>query len=268
MVGCIDHHDEENKVPQNTGDEPRIVRKSGSCSSLVVDYCKDAWKALSTEAQGQNKESLQWNSELAFMAITPILMDTINLTSKSKTTTDDTDAVRYLKDLITAVPGNRFDQDEYFEEVSKAKEDIGSLSINGILRKDYKQWAEGSMNLGVSSSVKDIQFLLGKAGSQSKFLDEVRTFAKERDLSMCSIMTTYHLNGNFRRELFVMAVDAKGSKVARDFQRDYTETLGLETWNEGILDSDIAHEWRCCWWQQNVSHSRKQVAPLMRTAMR
>jgi exopolyphosphatase len=42
LVGCIDHHAEENAVPKDCREEPRIVRKSGSCMTLVVESCKDA----------------------------------------------------------------------------------------------------------------------------------------------------------------------------------------------------------------------------------
>jgi inorganic pyrophosphatase/exopolyphosphatase len=42
LFGCIDHHAEENAVPKDCKDEPRIVEKSGSCMTLVMEYCKDA----------------------------------------------------------------------------------------------------------------------------------------------------------------------------------------------------------------------------------
>ena len=44
--GVIDHHEEENAVPKDTEPEPRIVEKSGSCSSLVIRTFKSKWDAL------------------------------------------------------------------------------------------------------------------------------------------------------------------------------------------------------------------------------
>lgn len=49
--GCIDHHDEENRVPtreicEEEG-EMRIVEKSGSCASLVVERGRRDWKEMS-----------------------------------------------------------------------------------------------------------------------------------------------------------------------------------------------------------------------------
>ncbi|KAK3076590.1 hypothetical protein LTS18_012610, partial [Coniosporium uncinatum] len=36
VVGAIDHHDEENMIPEETGVEPRVITKTGSCTSLVT----------------------------------------------------------------------------------------------------------------------------------------------------------------------------------------------------------------------------------------
>ena len=43
VVEAIDHHDEENQVPKDCGGEPRIIAKS---TSLVVEYCRNAWDTL------------------------------------------------------------------------------------------------------------------------------------------------------------------------------------------------------------------------------
>jgi exopolyphosphatase len=43
VAGVIDHHDDEGKVRKDTGDEPRIIEKSGSCTSLIANYCRPTW---------------------------------------------------------------------------------------------------------------------------------------------------------------------------------------------------------------------------------
>jgi exopolyphosphatase len=266
LVGCIDHHDEENKVPKDTEDEPRIVRKSGSCSSLVVEYTRDAWDALAAKSSGE-KDTL-WNAQLARLALAPVLVDTTNLTIESKTTPADVEAVKYLEHWITAEEGSKFNMTEYFNQISEAKQDIGGLSLTDILRKDYKQWSEAdSMHLGVSSVVKDISFLIEKAGSEEKFFEALEDFAKERGLSICSIMTTSHPGGEFKRELLVWGLDEKGTAAAKKFAEDAEERLSLAQWKDGSVDHDGESEWRRCWWQQKVESSRKQVAPLLRTSL-
>jgi exopolyphosphatase len=265
LAGCIDHHDDEGKVPQDCGEEPRIVRKSGSCASLVVEHCREAWKALSARSPG--KETSLWDSELAHLALAPVLIDTTNFTVESKVKHVDVEAAKFLENVISEQLGTGFDTEAYFDEISTAKEDIGGLSLPDILRKDYKQWTEGGINLGISSVVKDIRFMIDKAGSEEKFLGAVKDFAKERDLSICSIMTTSHLDGKFRRELLVWGLNGKGMKAAKGFESSAIDKLGLEQWVEGSLDSEAKDHLRRCWWQHSVESSRKQVAPLLRSAI-
>jgi len=268
VTGCIDHHDEENKVPKNCSEEPRLVRKSGSCSSLVVEYCKEAWDSLAEKSKSDYDNEKLWNAQLARLAIAPILIDTANLTFESKTTTADVDAVKYLEHFIAGQEGSNYDTAEYFKQILEAKEDIGGISLPDILRKDYKQWNEvASMKLGVSCVVKDISYLVEKAGSQEKFFEAVKDFAKERRLSICSVMTTSHPNNVFKRELLVWALDKKATAAAKKFAADAEKRLGLAEWKNGSLDLDGEGEFRCCWWQHRVENSRKQVAPLLRTSL-
>ncbi|TAQ91593.1 hypothetical protein B7494_g106 [Chlorociboria aeruginascens] len=269
LTGCIDHHEEEHKVPAECVDEPRIVQKSGSCSSLVVEYCKRAWDALALKSEPNNGEAASWAADLARLALGPVLIDTNNLTSKSKTTPVDISATEYLEKWIRAKAGQNYNREEYFNEISNAKEDIGHLSLSGILRKDYKQWtgANESINLGVSSVVKDMQFLIDKAGGKEEFFNTLKEFAEKRGLEICSIMTTSHPDGKFRRELLVWVMNEKGLEAARKFEKDSMDKLELKKWGEGGLDLDGEKQWRRCWWQNRLDNSRKQVAPLMTAAM-
>jgi len=234
---------------------------------LVVKYCREAWDALSNTQQ----ELQELDREVAYLALAPILIDTTNLTSKSKVTDADVEAVRYLEGKIAAASEASVrevvDAREYFEELLKAKEDIGGLGLRDILRKDYKQWTEEDVVLGISSVVKNLRFLIEKAGGEGKFLEVVKEFAEERKLSICSIMTTSHGGGEFKRELFVWGLDRKGIESARKFEAEAGEKLGLKKWGEGSLDEDEGGQWRRCWWQGRVENSRKQVAPLLRSAV-
>ena len=265
LFGCIDHHIEENAVPRDCQEEPRIVEKCGSCTTLVVEYCKDAWNGL---AKNDHKEAEGWNRELARMALGPILIDTSNLGNKAESTPTDTDAIEYLESWITSEPGSKYDRDEYYDIVSEAKQNIGDLSLPDILRKDYKQYGEeGSLVLGIASAVRGMDFLIDKAGSKEKFVEVLKDFAKEKDLSILSLMTkTNSASGEFMRELLVWASDEKGVRAAKYFAADSTEPLGLKKWENGSLDIDAKDQWLKCWWQERVENSRKQVAPLLRTA--
>ncbi|CZR63497.1 related to exopolyphosphatase [Phialocephala subalpina] len=265
LVGCIDHHEEENKVPKDTGEEPRVVQKCGSCSSLVVQYCKEAWDSLAAEST--QKEEARWNAELARLALGPILIDTSNLKNESKTTPTDVEVVKYLEHWINAEEEKQMIAEHYFKEISDAERDVDGMSLYDLLRKDYKEWNNNGTPLGICSVVKDMPFLVEKAGSNEKFLSVLEDFAKERKLSVCSVMTRTLIDNVFKRELLVWGMDRKGVESALKFEEEATQSLDLETWKDGSLDLERADQWRHCWSQGRAQDGRKQIAPLLRSAI-
>ncbi|KAF7869804.1 hypothetical protein EAF04_004588 [Stromatinia cepivora] len=274
--GCIDHHEEEGKVPakevcEREG-EMRIVEKSGSCASLVVGWRRGDWAEMTIVSRhreaGGERDTSHWDGELAYLALGPILIDTNNLQSPDKTQDSDRAAVQFLEDLIAKDPNtSHWNRDEYFSSITAAKEDIGNMSLRDILRKDYKEWSERGINLGISSVVQDFNFLLSKAGSKEKFLEVLGEWGKERKLGICAVMTTSHNEGVFRRELLVWGLGEQGVQSLEKFKTMGEEKLGLRVWGEGVLNVDGEKEIRHCWWQERIENSRKQVAPLLRQSM-
>ncbi len=265
-MGCIDHHDEEGKVPNDCEDEPRVVKKSGSCSSLVVEYCREAWEALASKTSSE--ETRKWDAELARLALGPVLIDTSNLENEAKTTDIDREAATYLEKRITLGESEKFEAKKYYKEIWTAERDVDGMSLYDLLRKDYKQWSEKEVNLGVSSVVKNLDFLIEKAGNEAEFFNTLKRFSEENHLSICSVMTRASTkDGGFKRELFVWGLDKQGVKAAKDFEAESGEKLGLEAWKDGILDFDEEGSWRKCWVQKKIENSRKQVAPLLRSSM-
>ncbi|ORX96225.1 DHHA2 domain-domain-containing protein [Clohesyomyces aquaticus] len=291
--GAIDHHDEEEKVPKDTDPEPRMVVKTGSCTSLVTEYCRDAWDQLSETsthsgaAHGQG-DSLSddsvlvklWDAQVAQLGLASILMDTANLQSKDKTTEHDIKAVEYLEAKIMTCPqlSVSFDRNSFFERIDSAKKDIGGLKLQDILRKDYKQWDKGGQKLGISSVVKSIEFMQKKASDETNtqspgqaFLEAMRKFRIDRDLDLYAVMTTSKSSeGEFQRELFVWAFNDEAISAATKFAECASEELGLEDWHGSdgnILEHSRDGQWRKAWWQRKVQHSRKRVGPLLREAM-
>ncbi len=284
VYGVIDHHDEENAIPKDTGPEPRIVEKCGSCTSLAVRYCKSAWDNISSSslssgaahAQGEyaiddGSVTQGWDAQIAKMALASILVDTANLTAPGKVEQVDREAVEYLEVIIhmSARDARGWSRDGYYKELDEAKRDIGGLTLREILTKDYKQWTENGMNLGMSSVVKPLEFLVQKAKSAS-FEDEIRRFMDELDLSIFAIMTTStSAKRDFQRELLVHAKESAAPSADRFIKRA-TSQLGLEKMEmKGAAASpDGESPWPAIWNQTDVSKSRKQVAPLLREAMR
>ena len=287
VQGVIDHHEEENAVPENTDPEPRVIEKCGSCTSLVVRQCKTAWDCISSSslstgaAHGQGEVAMDdsavtqvWDAQLAKMALASILVDTANLTAPGKVEQVDRDSVDYLEAKIqmSSKDARKWDRDSYYKELDEAKRDISSLSLTEVLIKDYKGWTESATNLGISSVVKPLEFLVQKADEEkiSSFEDQLQRFMDERSLSIFAIMTTSTSpDGDFKRELLIEANSSASSSAIKFAEQGASEFQLEDVTIEGIPTPDQpGQHWRKTWLQKDVSKSRKQVAPLLRKAMK
>lgn len=283
VSGCIDHHVDEQQVPTNVEEEPRVVTKTGSCTSLVVNQYRDVWDRLSDSssssntAQGQSDavvgsddEAVRrtWDMQLAKLALASILIDTRDLTSTDKVTEHDRRAVQYLENKIVLAPrqGALFDRHAFFQQINDAKGSLESLSLQDILRKDYKQWEENGKQLGVSSSVKPLSFLSRKAG-QGVLEAELYAFAIERNLAAFAVMTTFTSEaGEFQRELLLKVMSVKVAEMLQKFESAASSDLKLES-SDDVAAMGFGTSTKI-WWQRDTSKSRKQVAPMMREVLR
>jgi exopolyphosphatase len=269
VVGCIDHHEEEGKVPRDVEGEPRIIQRCGSCSSLVVERYKSLWRDLSKADQ-----DAKLDAQLAHVALAPILVDTVNLTVQGRTTDTDLQAVSFVEQfLVPPVEDSKpaFDREALYIRLSELKEDLSTMSPRDIFRKDYKLWVEGGLRLGICMATQDFEYLskLAQMGGDEGFLEKLRSWATEQELDIVAVMTTSRPAGGFKRALFVWALREDAVKVVKDFTLKNQEILALEPWSAGSLD-DVGgkSEWRRCWAQGRAEHSRKQVAPMLREAMK
>lgn len=296
VLGVIDHHVEEDTVPQDTGPEPRILEESGSCTSLVVNYFKSTWDAVSESSLSSGASHAQsgdstiddaavtrgWDAQIAKLALASILEDTVNLTSSSKTVNVDREMVAYLEAKIQISPkdARTWNGDQFYEEITTAKKDMDALPCQDILRKDYKMWTESGRKLGMSTVVKPLGWLATKAAKEDHnnnngmaFNDTLDVYMAERDLSVFAIMTaSTSTDGKFQRELLVQA-NPHATNAAKEFVFIATDKLGLENIEvEGITQEMQQTEpsqgiWRRIWLQKETGMSRKQVGPLIRKAM-
>ncbi|ETS83193.1 hypothetical protein PFICI_05069 [Pestalotiopsis fici W106-1] len=267
VIGCIDHHADEGRVPRDAS--PRVLEQSGSCASLVVDYCREAWDELKSKSAAA-EEGEQVDAQLAALALGPIVIDTTNLEAKTKTTAYDVEAVRYLEGKLAANTEGRppFDRTAYFTALAGLKEDISPLSMRDVLRKDYKEWDQGGLKLGTSSIPASFVNLRDKAGNGAQLAQVVEKWGDEKGLDLVAVMTAFkEAEGNFSRELMLVARSEKGVEAAKRFEHEYRGKLELNEWRGGELDHVTEAAWRKCWTQGKVENSRKQVAPMLRQAM-
>lgn len=291
LLGCIDHHVDEGKIPPNAS--PRVFEKAGSCMSLVVDHCKSTWtKLASSSSSDPDHTNEDLDAQIAHLALGPILIDTTNLTSKDKTTHWDISAVEFAESFLpssssptiqslspTPSPGPAFEavysRSAFFNRITHLKESIKSLSYRDLLRKDYKQWTEpeGPLTLGTAVIIRGFKYLLSEIGPKEEFFSAIKSYSSEQKLDMIAVMTVSSQDGEFTRELLVWAFTEGAVKVAKQFVEDFGTKLGLERWNLGsgeldLDDSSGKEGWRMAWRQRGVESSRKQVAPMLRDAIK
>ena len=285
--GVIDHHEEENVVSKSTDPEPRVIEKCGSCTSLVVRQCKSAWDSISSSslstgaAHGQGEFIINdsivtqgWDAQVAKLALASILVDTANLTAPGKVEQVDRDSVDYLeaKIQISSKDARTWNRNRFYNEIDEARRDISSLSLTEVLIKDYKEWTENGAKLGISAVVKPLEFLVQKSSEEglSPFEHQLEKFMRDHDLSLFVIMTTFTSpEGDFKRELLLQALSSASSSAILIAERGASD-LQLESLDiNGIPTQDKPGQtWRKVWLQNDVSKSRKQVAPLLRKAMK
>ena len=275
--GVIDHHEDEGNVPQNA--RPRIIEKAGSCNSLVVNYLRELWDLASSSASGSGTEdgmayNSTWDAQVAQLALGSILIDTVNVKADDKVTEHDREAIKYLEGKVKASSrtGPSYDRGAFFKEINDAKSNLDDLSLEDILRKDYKQWTEGNLILGISSVVKPIEYLKTKA---EDLVAELVNFAKSCRCDIYAVMTSHNDSGHFARQLLLMSVESgKPTDVVEKFFEKAGKQLRLKD-SDTKLDEDIAASrresvpsWLKLWEQQNFEASRKKVGPMLREAMR
>ena len=222
----------------------------------------------------------RWDAQIAKLALASILIDTANLTAPGKVEEVDRQAVRYLEAKIglSAKDVKSWDRAAFYSDIVAAKSEIEHLTVNEMLIKDYKEWTENGQKLGISSVVKPLTLLAQKSAekedSPSHALEQILDdFMTEHDLSVFAIMTAFksEKQGDFQRELLLQAIEPAFS-IADHFSTSATSELGLEE----TLDIGLARHvqpshgqfWRNYYIQRDVTKSRKQVAPMLRAALK
>ncbi|KAI1265610.1 exopolyphosphatase-like protein [Xylariaceae sp. FL1019] len=272
VIGCVDHHADEHVIPP--GAEPRVIEKSGSCASLILERYGHVWNTLAAE---QTSDSKRIDAQIAHLALGPILIDTSNLLDNTKTTAHDTNAVELAESKIATEGRGVYERDGFFKLLSKLKEDLSSMSFRDVFRKDYKEWSAKGLNLATSSVPKGFAYLVDEKaeGNTAAFLEELEKWGMEKDeerkKDLIVVFTAFkdEEDDRFCRELLVWARTKAGVEAAKVFEDTNRDTLQLSTWADGKLDlgKKGESETRACWTQTSVEHSRKQIAPMLRDAL-
>ena len=297
VTGCIDHHVDDQYVAQSS--QPRIIQTGiGSCASLVVKYLRESnlWPDITKHSfnsdtrkyvdnatsEDLDEEDASALRQLSILTLAPILIDSSNLKAGGEKTSDiDRDSVAFLESQInshprgTAATQMQFNRNQLYEEVSDAKNNsLDQLTMSEIFDRDYKQWDE-KIVLGISSIIKPISWLMEKPcnSTPSNFVEEITKFAKSdlRDLGIF-VFSTRGVKDK-AKELGAVAFTKEGVKAIEEFEKKAHQELDLEDWDgdaklrEEMEKTFKETQWKL-WWMKDVTKTRKQVAPLMREAIK
>lgn len=304
IVGCIDHHVDESFTP--TTASPRIIRTGiGSCTSLIVTYVRElgGWEELINSSHEFNGQAAAVAAvELAKLSLASILIDTTNLTAEGKVSDTDLESVRFLEEMIreneeqthstasflpvSPIQRPPWDRRLFYESIAQTKADsLSLLSLPEILGRDYKVWSDkttndGELKVGIASIIRPIKWLIERsdASCPAQFMSGLQKFAQHNGLAvdLIAIMTASTSDdGQFQRELLLVSLtqaEKYAEGIVRRFEVTGREHLGLEPWTEddrlvNLLQCEYGNGGRI-WRQRDASKSRKQVAPLLREAIR
>ena len=267
IIGCVDHHVEENVVPKKA--EPRIVKLGiGSCMSLVADHLRsiNLWTA------SRDHEQSPGFKQVSRLSLTPILVDTWNLKAPGDRVSDiDRDQVAFLDPQT----GSDFNREDLFQQAQTAKnESLDLLHMQEIFARDYKSYSEDSKDgehlyIGIGSTVQDLDWLSQHAKGKQNLIDEIIKYAREGE-KLLEIFGLLTRSGD-RKEVCFFAFGDRGAKAINTFEKT-ADILKLETWNKDeelaeVFDNKIGHHSWKVWWMGDTSKSRKQVGPLIRDAL-
>lgn len=269
VVGIVDHHEDEKEFLDAN---PRIVRSTGSCSSLVFNYWNTQYK---------NAGSVLNNTEVVSLLLGPLLMDTSNMSFKVEE--PDTVAFKDYEEILSkhqngfinflAKSEEKQTYDDFYKKLKKAKKDLAGFSFGDILRKDYKQFtfvngpSQKKVVVGFSSLGKSFDWILTQYSTE----EMVQTFRHaEVDLKLdILVMTpsyTRSENDQYTREFAYHYKDATFSTLGE------LATAPLELDSDiykkeeiSLKISEIDHsEPFVVYNQRKLAASRKQVVPVVK----
>lgn len=307
VTGCIDHHIDEDYVSHASHIRPRVIQTGiGSCATLVVKYLREAglWPDITkhsldkttnkyidpTTSSDLDADDISALRQLSTLALAPILIDTSNLhAAGEKCSPLDHEVVGFLESQISSAPtiaddvATQFSRNDFYDELSTAKTNsLNLLSMSEIFERDYKQWSDDAV-IGISTIVKPLSWLVANPckGKESTFVSEMISFSTSPDKKLEIFVFSTHGVQNKAKELAAVAFNKDGVKAIEAFEKKAKSELGLEEWDgdsENHSDSELRKQmlqefngrgrlWKL-WWMTDFTKTRKQIAPLMRDAVK
>lgn len=236
MVKVIDHHQETvNSVAAKDG-VSTVVEMVGSCASLVA-----------REILEDDDYSVE--EPVAMLLLSAILLDTGDMKASERVTSTDEFAV---KELTHFLPSS-FNGEDHFRSLSKARNDISSLSVKQVLRMDYKESQINNFSIGFST----VTALLSDFLSQPDVNSDIMDFYSGHKLDAFIMVGVLLSDTTLRRQLAVC--------TGSDFSESIANMLEIASELE-CEKSDLTPGFNGVLFQQgNVQMSRKHIIPIVNT---
>jgi inorganic pyrophosphatase/exopolyphosphatase len=237
----LDHHVDERRYVDDSL-QLKCVRPTGSCATLVAQLA--AHRLVGADA----------DAAAAQLLLSAIVTDTINFDPKlNRTTPLDMAIARFLFDHSSNKSSSAVAFDSYcndlFAEISRAKNDVSSLTPLELLQRDYK--AADAPRLGFASLTLPLADFLAKADALAA-LDSFCAAQRLDTLVLCVALT----EPTFRRQLALFS---------RDTTR-FTNLLSFLPSQHSLALAplqSLSSEHFACWEQGDLTASRKAIAPLV-----
>ena len=286
VVGCIDHHIDEHFVPETAS--PRIITTGiGSCTTLVVS---DLRKSGIWPKSKLPPAELSAIAQMSHLALAPILIDTNNLKATGEKCSDLDRAIAATLEIemgaSTAMLGikSSWNRDSFYEPIVDAKKaSLDLLSAQEMFERDYKSWVEGDVEIGISSLVRPVSWLVEHfEGGAEELAAEVTKFANDMQEQQTNdgvkfevyLMLTPGQKAK-GKEIVVVCLSDRMAKAVEGFEKKADEgDLRLKEWDDGKRDEvarafgkEFGEAKFKVYWMTNREKTRKQGAPIVREAV-
>ncbi|KAG5512527.1 hypothetical protein GH5_08494 [Leishmania sp. Ghana 2012 LV757] len=187
VVGVVDHHFDEQQY-LDTAAKLRMLRSVGSACTLITELYRECGEEVICPA----------------LLTAPIILDTVNFEpAQKKVTPEDIAAYEWLHEK-EGDAGT--DSATFFAKLSKWKDDVLTLSVPEILRRDYKQFnfkartQKGVMTTG-TSSVPCACMELEAHFSADVVVAEASKYMEQHQLDVLIFAFSGKLGGKHSREI-------------------------------------------------------------------
>lgn len=282
ITGCIDHHIDEHTTPSSAS--PRLITTGiGSCTTLVLSHLRKSGIYPNTSTLPATEVAAI--HELLTLALAPILIDTAALKATGEKCSDLDRTIVEVIELemggsvsMSGVKGS-WDRDGFYEPIKEAKKaSLDNLSGREMLERDYKEWVEEGVGVGIASLVKDVEWVCGRTGGAHGLVKEMGAFVEgvrqEGEGAGLGVLVLLTPGGKKGKEVLMVEVGEESKGVVKEFERRGGEELGLGEWDaEGkdrvyrALTEGFGEGRAKVWWMTKREKTRKQGAPIVRDAV-